>query len=54
MAEIGWCGRLSLGENLGQPQNNFNHFITCTLKVFLGILGLRGGHCGHKNAAQPP
>ena len=26
MAEIVRCGRLSLGKNLGQPQNNFSHF----------------------------
>ena len=29
MAEIGWCGRLSLGKNLGQPQNDFNHLLWC-------------------------
>ena len=54
MAEIGRCGRLSLGKNLGQPQNDFNHLIICTLEVSLVILGLRGGHWGHKNVVQPP
>ena len=52
MAEIGWWGRLSLGRNLGQPQNSFNYLIICTLEVFLLILGLRVGYWGHKNAAS--
>ena len=48
MAEIGWCGGLSLGKNLGQPQNNFNHLLWgCfwSFRVLEGATGVTKMRC---------